>query len=78
MAELTKGALYEAGVVGGEKIHAQGPDGNVLCGAVGDGGSEPYPLGQSPHMHGEDPLPFNPKADGACKKCTASWKNLPD
>jgi hypothetical protein len=75
VAKFSKREICEGGVVGGEKVHGYTPDGNLLCGAQGDGGSDPYPFEGPNH---EDPADFDPSASNASKRCSASYRRLPD
>lgn len=64
---------YQMGlVVGGEKTHAQDPDGAIICGAVGVDGSGPH---TKPVWH-ENGGPFVAD-EKACKTCVKAWSKLP-
>jgi hypothetical protein len=74
--EWTKREVCEGGVAGGEKVHGYTPDGSLLCGATGDGGSDPYPYDKGCNRGDADD--FDPTAANSCRKCSASYRKLPD
>jgi hypothetical protein len=77
MAHWTKGDICEGGVLGGERIHGYTPDGNLLCGATGEDGTDSYPF-DGRCNHPEDPEDFHPDERNACKRCSASYRRLSD
>lgn len=75
-AEWVKREIGLGGVSGGAKVHGIKPDGDLLCGAVGDDGSDPYPFPDRCNM--DDPTDFDPADPNACKRCIAAYNKLPD
>ena len=74
--EWVKSEVVEGGLLGGEKAHGYVPDGSLLCGAEGEGGSWPYPFDGGCNMPDADD--FDPDGPNACKRCSAAHRKLPE
>ena len=73
-----KSEISEGFLLGDDQIHGYVPDGNVLCGGLGDGGSDPYLPPDSCNSGGPDYVSFDPGHRNACVPCADVWNGLPD
>lgn len=73
-----KSEIFEGFLLGDDKIHGFVPDGSILCGGVGDGGTDPYLPSDSCNSGGPEIADFDPSHRDACIPCADIWNRLPD